>query len=426
MTGERGPRPARAVSAAEAVGAIGPQDVVLLGMREPPTLLGALLVACERLRGLRLVVSSVLGQAPYAAPEARQAFRVSALFVGPALRKAVRERRASYLPCHFSAVPQLIRTGDLPVTVVLLHLSRPDAEGWCSTGLVADYTSAALASARLVIGEISAAMPYVYGRNRVPLTALDLVVESDAVPEGFARPKSGPLEQAIGAHVATLVPDGATIEIGYGAVPEATLTALASHRDLGLHSGMLGDGVMHLIQQGVITGRRKTIDRCLAVAGAIRGSAELYRWVDRHPTVRLEPFEYTHSIHTIAQIETFVAINSALQVDLTGQVNAEGLGWVTLSGAGGQVDWVRGALASSGGRSIIALPSLAGGRHSTIVAGFSPGTPVTTTRAEAHYVVTEHGVANLRGKTLPERAQALIAIAHPSARDDLARAAAEL
>ncbi|MBI2322042.1 MAG: 4-hydroxybutyrate CoA-transferase [Chloroflexi bacterium] len=398
----------------------------VLGMREPPTVVAALVAAREQLRGLRLLVCSVVSRAPYAAPEATAALQVTALFVGPALRRAVRERRVAYLPCHFSALPRLVRRGDLPATAVLLHLSPPDADGWCSTGLAADHTLAALDAARPVIGEVSPAVPYVYGGNRVHLGALDLVVEGHAAPEVFARAMPGKVERAIGDRVAALIRDGATIETGFGAVSEAALAALRGHRDLGLHSGLLGDGAMDLIERGVITGRRKSIDRDLAVSCAIRGSAALYRWVDRHPAVRLEPFDYTHSLDTLARLEHFVAVNSALQVDLTGQVNAEGLGWVTLSGAGGQVDWVRGALAAPGGRSIIALPSLAGGEHSTIVPCFAPGTPVTTTRAEAHYVVTEHGVADLRAKTLPERAAALIAIADPSVREDLSRAAAEL
>jgi 4-hydroxybutyrate CoA-transferase len=353
-----------------------------------------------------------------------RSFRFNGMFLGAPTRGAVEEQRASYTPCFFSEVPRLFRQEILPVDVMLLQVTPPDDRGYCSYGLSADYTSAAAQCARIVIAQMNSRLPHT-GGVRIHLDAIDWIVEQDSPMVELAAPKVGAVERQIGEHIATLIPDEATLQLGIGAVPEAALLSLQKRRDLGIHSEMFSDGAMALAEAGVITNRKKTLNPGKFVATFLMGSNRLYQWVHNNPEVELHPVDYTNDPFIIGQHDRMIAINSALQVDMSGQVNAETIGSVQYSGVGGQVDFVRGAGRSKGGKSIIALPSTAAhGTISRICLQLDAGAAVTTSRNDVHYIVTEYGIADLRGKTLEERAKALIAIAHPEFRGSLRQEAA--
>ena len=420
------PRAGCWVTAGEAIAQLRPEDLVMLGMREPASLVEALVADRSRLRGLRLLVGSTTGGRFYTDPEVAGDFTILASFVGPSLRTASRAGRLQYLPIHLSQLAPAVASGDLPVSVLLVQVAPPDDQGYCSLGLSADWSFDVAPHARLVIAEVNDQMPRPRGRNGIHRSAIDFLVAASYPLQAWPQAQPGEVERAIGAYVAELVPDGATIEIGFGSTSEAILEALGERRELGVHSGGLTEGIRRLMEAGVVTGRRKTIDPGLVVAATLRGSAEFYTWAANHPDVRIRPFSYTHDVRTLAQLDRFVALNTALQIDLTGQVNAEVIGGSPIGGVGGQVDWIRGAQYAPGGRSIHALASRAGGKHSTIVAELPAGAPVTTARSDVHWVVTEYGAANLRGKSLGQRAWALADLAHPDFRADLRRAAAQL
>lgn len=330
------------------------------------------------------------------------------------------------LPCHVSTVPRLIERGAIRADVVLIQVAPPGADGAYNLGVIADYVHEAIARARLVVAEVNARMPRTAGDTRVAADAIDRVVESDRPLVAIAPPPAGPVERAIAAHVADLVPNGATVQVGIGAVPNAILAGLRGHRDLGLHSGAVGDELVELIACGAMTGARKRIDAGVAVAGALFGTERLYDFAHENPAIAVRTLRHTHDPATIAALGPFVAINGALEVDLTGQVNAETLGGRHVGAVGGQVDFVRAAMVAPEGRSIIALPATGGGgAASRIVARLGDGV-VTTARSDADVVVTEHGVAHLRGCSLPERARRLTAIADPAFRDELTAAARRL
>jgi 4-hydroxybutyrate CoA-transferase len=361
-----------------------------------------------------------VGPAEYAKPGMEHSFRSNGIFLlGAPVRKAVEEGRASYTPCFFSELPRLFRQRILPVDVVLMQVTPPDEEGYCSYGLSADYTQSAAESAKIVIAQMNRNLPRTAG-VRIHLDALTWIVEQDAPLVEFAAPSFGEVERQIGEHIALLVPDGATLQLGIGAIPEAALLSLKNKRDLGIHTEMFSDGVAALAEAGVITNRRKTINQGKFVATFLMGSSTLYNFVHNNPAVEMHPVDYVNDPCIIGQHDDMISINSALQVDLSGQVNAEMIGHLQFSGTGGQVDFVRGASRSNGGKSIIAMPSTAArGSISRICRQLDEGAAVTTSRNDVHYVITEYGIANLRGKTLQQRAEALIEIAHPAFRASL-------
>lgn len=413
-------------SPAEAVKAVQSGHRVLLGSccSEPQTLVEALLADKDRLEQVELVTTILGSKGEYAAPEMEGHFRVVTFRPDMSVREATRAGRLDYLPCLLSEAPRLFTEGCLPVDVAMVQLSPPDDRGYCSFGLSIDYTKPAAEKARVIVAEVNRQMPRTLGDTFIHISRLDRIVESDRPLLQVPPAPIGPAERAIGELVASLIPDGATLQVGVGAIPDAVLASLSSRHDLGVHSGMLSEGMVELAEAGVINGRRKALNPGVMVAAVVLGTERLYRFTHNNPAVELYPASYTHDILTLGQMENLVSINSALQIDLWGQVNAEMVGGLQLGSVGGQVDFVRGASRAPGGKSVIALLSTAGnGKYSRIVPRLEPGAPVTTSRNEVHYVVTEYGIADLRGKTLSQRARALAAIAHPDFRGELEGAA---
>jgi acyl-CoA hydrolase len=360
------------------------------------------------------------GAAPYAAPEFAKSFRVNALFVGANVRRAVEEGRADYLPVFLSEVPSLFRTGILPLDVALVHVSPPDRHGFCSLGVSVDVARAAVQTARTVIAQVNPRMPRTHGDGLIHMDQIDAMVEVDEPIHEMPPHVLTDQERAIGRHCAELVDDGATLQIGIGAIPQATLAALGDHHRLGIHTEMISDGVVDLVEKGVVTGESKRVHPGKVVAGFAFGSKRLYDFLDDNPLVAMLDMAYINDTAVIRRNPKVTAINSAIEVDITGQVCADSIGDRQYSGVGGQMDFIRGAALSDGGKPIIALPSVTAHGESRIVSMLKPAAGVVTTRAHVHFVVTEHGIADLFGKNLRQRAAALIAIAHPSHRDALA------
>ena len=409
------------VSAERALRSVKSGDRVVLGhaCSEPPVLVEALVERFTELSNVEIVHMVAMGPAVFAQPGMEQSFRFNGFFLGAPTRKAVQENRGTFTPCFFGEVPRLFKSGILPVDVLLMQVTPPDDQGFCSYGLSVDYTEAAAESARVVIAQMNTKLPRTAG-SKIHLDDLTWIVEHDSPVVELPPPNLGDVERRIGEHIATLVPDGATLQVGIGAIPDAALLSLRDKRDLGIHSEMFSDGVVALAEAGVITNQKKTINRGKFVATFLMGTSKLYQFVHNNPDVEMYPVDYVNDPCVIGQHDNMISINSALQVDLTGQVNAEMIGNVQFSGIGGQVDFVRGASRSAGGKSIIALLSTAAkGKVSRICRQFDAGVAISTSRNDVHYVVTEFGVANLRGKTLQQRAAALIAIAHPNFRDEL-------
>lgn len=410
------------VSADEALQLVRPGDVVYVhpGCATPTVLLDALLRRAPELRNVEIIHMLTLGPARYTAPEYEGVFRANALFLGPNVREAVHAGRADYTPIFLSEIEALFASGQRPLDVVLLQTSPPDEHGYLSLGVSVDCTLNAARAAKHVIAQVNRRMPRTLGDSFLHISEISAVVEVDEpLPEFLAEPFTL-VHKMIAEHVASLVPDGATLQIGIGAVPEAVLQALAHHRDLGIHTEMVPDGVIPLIESGVINGCKKTLHPGKLVAGFVLGSQKLFDYIDNNPLFEFRPIAYVNDPFVISRNDNMIAINSALQVDLTGQVCADSIGFRPYSGFGGQVDFIRGAARSYGGKPVIALPSTAkDGRVSRIVPMLEPGAGVVTSRADVHYVVTEHGVAYLHGKTLRQRAEALIAIAEPRFRDEL-------
>lgn len=413
---------ARTVSAAEAVATIesGQRIFVQGACATPQVLLDALVQRSDQLHAVRLIHLHTEGPAHYLHPEFEGRFRHEALFVGANAREAVNAGRADYLPIFLAEIPALFRSGRVPIDVALLNVSPPDAHGYCSLGTSVDCALQAVRSARLVIAQVNRAMPRTLGDSFVHVDQIDWAVE---VAESLPEVKPGPVsetEQAIGNAVSSLIEDGATLQLGIGAIPNAVLSALGNHRQLGVHTEMFADGVVDLVEQGVITGERNPLHPGKLITSFVMGSQRLYDFVHDNPQVEFHPSDYTNDTAVIRRNHRMVAINSAIEVDLTGQVCASSIGARIYSGMGGQVDFMRGAALAEGGMPIIALPSTAAhGTISRIVGDLTPGSMVTLTQGHVHYVVTEYGIADLYGKSLSERAHALIGIAHPAFRDDL-------
>lgn len=420
---------ARRTTADEAIArAVQPGQRLLLhgGCAEPQALVEALVRQRDRYRDVRLVTQVFGSPALYAQPEMWPHLRLETFMCSGNTREAVRSGHADYIPANLSEIPGLFTSGRLPVDVALIQVSPPDEHGYCSLGLMVDFTKVGVEQAKVCIAQVNRQMPRAFGDCFVPVARLDYVVEDDRPLLTVPPTPLGPVEQAIGAHIAALIDDGDTIQFGIGSIPDAVLRALLGKRDLGIHSGLLSDSLVDLVEAGVVTGRRKAVMPGKIVSTAAMGTPRLYSFMHDNPLVAMMPSDFTHHIAVLMRLDNFVSINSALQVDLSGQVNAETIGALQIAGTGGGADFVRGAAAARNGRSIIALPSRAGGgKHSRIVAQLDAGAAVTAPRSDVHYVVTEHGVADLRGKTRRERAQALLAIAHPEFREGLSRDARE-
>jgi acyl-CoA hydrolase len=412
----------RTVTADEAVSVIKSGDRVFIHSvaAAPKRLIDAMTARASELRVVEVVQLHTEGEAPYAAPALAKSFRVNALFVGANVREAVQAGRADYLPVFLSEVPQLFRGGLLPLDVALVQVSPPDRHGYCSLGVSVDASRAAVQTARTVIAQVNPLMPRTHGDGLIHVDAIDFLVEGrEPIPELVRRPITD-CERAIGRHCAELVEDGATLQLGIGALPDATLSWLGDHHRLGIHSEMISDGVVELVEKGVITGEAKRVHPGKIVAGFAHGTRRLYEFLDDNPLVQMLDIAYVNDTAVIRRNPKVTAINSALEVDLTGQVCADSIGEHQYSGVGGQMDFIRGAALSEGGKPIIALHSVTSSGESRIVSHLRPGAGVVTTRAHVHFVVTEHGIADLCGKNLRQRAAALIAVAHPSQRDALA------
>ena len=376
--------------------------------------------SAEDLTDISMVHLHIEGPGPHLAPEMARHFRHRALFVGPNARKAVEEDRADFVPVFLSDVPNLFTSGALHLDAVLVNATPPDAHGFCSLGTSVEAIHAAMRSAKTVIVQFNRAMPRTLGDSFIHVNDIDIAVEVDVPPYEHPVGPIGDIERRIGAYVADLIPDEATLQLGIGAIPAATALFLRDKRDLGVHTEMFTDSVVDLIEAGAITGNGKERNRGKVVTAFVIGTERLYRFIHDNPMVEMRPVDFTNDSAVIRGFRRMVAINSAIEVDLTGQVVADSIGHRVYSGVGGQMDFIRGAALAAEGRAIIALPSTAaGGTVSRIASTLQPGAGVVTTRAHVRTVVTEWGVAELFGKSLDERAEALIAIAHPDFRDRL-------
>jgi acyl-CoA hydrolase len=413
----------RAVGAEEAVALVrSGMRVFVHGAAATPTPLLHALVGDAQRRDITLYHLHTMGPAPFVAPEHRDRFLSVSLFAGAPVRRALDEGAADFIPIFLSDIPSLFLTRRIPIDVALLQLSPPDAHGYCTLGTSVDAALAASLSARHIVAEINQRMARTLGNTLVPFSKIDAFIHTDRpLHEHTAAPLTD-VEETIGTHVAALVEDGATLQMGIGAIPDAALRRLHGKQDLGVHTEMFSDGIIDLVESGAITNRRKHVHRGRIVTSFVIGSERLYRFVHDNPLVEFHPCDWTNDTSLIRKNEKVVAINSALEVDLSGQVVADSIGFRIYSGIGGQMDFMRGAALSPGGRPIIALPSTAaGGTVSRIVASVKPGAGVVTTRGHVHWVVTEYGAVNLFGLTLRARAEALISIAHPEARAGLRR-----
>ena len=417
------------LSAEDAVGCVrnGDRIIVPTGAAEPPALLAAL--SMRRREWRDVTVSQILAMRKYGYldPETVEHVRHVALFFGGATRAGGQAGWIDFTPNYFSEIPAMIAGDQIGADVVFSLASPMDAHGYFSISLGADYTMAAIAKARAIVLEVNPNVPFAYGNCHVHVSQVTALVESSEPVLEVGLPTIGPVQEAIAHHVAAMIDDGSTLQIGYGGIPDAVVMQLTHKRDLGVHTEMLGDGILGLIERGVVTNRRKTWMPGKSIATFALGSSRLHRFMDRNPALEMHPVDFTNDPMLAARNDKLVAINASLQVDLLGQCGSESLGVAPYSGTGGQADFVRAANRSRGGKAIIVLPSTAvNGTVSRIVATLSPGTHVSTSKNDVNYVVTEHGVAQLRGKSASQRAAALIAIAHPDFRAELAHQARRL
>ncbi len=389
-----------------------------------PVLLVQALAGRDDLEDVEVLHIMTVGEAPYARSTQNGRFRHNAFFIGSNVRDAVASGHADYTPVFLSEIPALFRSRRLPLDVALISVTPPDAHGYCSLGVSVDVVRSAVDAANVLAAEVNPTMPRTHGAGFLHVNDIDFFVPATGPILELPLPEADPISARIGRFCADLVPNGATLQLGIGAIPNATLAGLGGKKDLGLHSEMISDGVIDLIERGVITGRRKTTHPGKAVTSFCMGSRRLYDFVHDNPFFEFLPTEYVNDPVVIARNDRMISINSALQVDLTGQVCADSIGTKFYSGIGGQVDFIRGAARSHEGRSILALPSTAkNGKISRIVPVLSEGAGVVTTRGDVHTVVTEYGVAELKGRTVRERALALVSIAHPDFRGELLAAA---
>lgn len=396
----------------------------------PKQILGALVNRAPQLEDVEIVQVLTVGPADYVDPALEGHLRVNTLFISSNVREAVNEGRADFTPALLSEIPLLFSGGVLPLDVALIHVSPPDEHGFVSLGVEAGMTKSAAVSAQTLIAEVNPQMPRTLGDTFIHFSKIDHVIPVDYPLADFKMGEPTELSMQIGEYIAGLIEDGSTLQMGIGAIPDGVLAHLGGKKDLGVHTELFSDGLVDLYQSGVVTNERKTLHRGKIIAGFMLGTKKLYEFVDNNPVVQLHPTEYVNDPFVIAQNDKMVAINSAIEVDLTGQVCADSIGTRLYSGVGGQLDFIRGSARSDGGKPIIALPSVvetsSGERFSRIVPTLKLGAGVVTTRNDVHYVVTEHGVADLYGKTIRQRARRLIDIAHPDHREELEEAAVEL
>ena len=419
----------KVVKAEKAVEAIRSGNRIFLtgNCSVPQEILAALVNYGTKVQDVEICHALTIGSTDYVSPEMEGHLRVNALFIGNNVRKAVQEGRADYTPVLLSEFPLLFKKGYLPVDVAMVQLSPPDEHGFCSFGVEVGLSKSIAEASKIIIAEVNEQMPRTLGDSFIHVNKLDYIVPVNyplpEVPMGSGNEDQ--ITETIAKNIAELIPDGATMQMGIGAIPDAVLKYLYDRQDLGVHTELFSDGVIDLVEAGVLTNARKTLHPGKIVAGFILGTQELYRWVHNNPLIEFHRTEYVNDPFVVAQNERMVAINSAIEVDLTGQVCADSIGPKLYSGVGGQLDFIYGASRSKDGVPIIALPSTAK-NFSRIVSMLKPGAGVVTTRNHVHYVVTEYGIAELYGKTIRQRAQALIKIAHPEFREELTRQAKEL
>jgi len=415
------------VSPEEAVKHINSGDNVFIQSvaAAPQTLIAAMIGRAEELRDVEIYHLHTEGEAPYVKPEYSKSFHTNALFIGANVRAAVASGEADYVPAFLSEVPALFRREILPIEVALINVSPPDEHGYCSLGTSVDVSIAGVQMAECVIAQLNPQMPRTHGDGLIHVDEIDFAVEVDEPLPEKEMGELTPEEISIGKHCAGLVEDGATLQMGIGAIPNAVLKALSDHRDLGIHTEMFSDGLIDLFEKGVVTGKFKKVHPKKVAASFVLGTRRLYDYIDDNPAFVFLDAAYVNDPGVIARNPKVTAINSAIEVDLTGQVCADSIGGRLFSGVGGQMDFIRGASLSDGGKPIISLESQTAKGVSKIVPVLKEGAGVVTTRAHVHYVVTEYGAVNLYGRALRERAKLLIEIAHPDHREELERAAYE-
>lgn len=411
----------KAVSAEEAVKVIKSNDRVYVqaAAAAPQLLMKAMSDRHEELRNVEVCHLHVEGETPYANPVLKDSFHVNSFFIGKNVRHTLKAGNGSYTPVFLSELPLLFKRNILDVNVALIHVSVPDRHGYCSLGISVEATLAAIENADTVIAQVNKQMPRTHGDGIIHVSEIDLFVECDEELPMMNATTPTETEQRIGDYVASLIEDRSTLQMGIGSIPNAVLTRLTNHKDLGLHTEMFSDGVIDLILKDVINGNYKGINPGRALSTFLIGSKRLYDYVDDNPFIEMRASDYTNDVSIIKQNPRMVAINSAIEVDVTGQVCADSIGSKMYSGVGGQMDFIRGASLSDRGKAIIALPSITNRGISRIVPSLNPGAGVVTTRAHVHYIVTEYGIANLYGKTIKERVKALVSIAHPDHREGI-------
>jgi acyl-CoA hydrolase len=416
----------RYISGEEAVKVIKPGDRVFVhgGAATPHFLLRKLVDRADELSDVELVSISMQGEALFADKKYKGIFRVNSLFVSPNIREAVNDGRGDYIPIFLSEIPVLFKRGILPLDVALVQVSPPDRHGYCSLGVSVDVASTAIKTAKYVIAQVNPRMPRVLGDGIIKIDNFDAVVYAEQeLPEVTSNDVNTEISMRIGAYCAELIEDGATLQTGIGSIPDAVLASLTNHKGLGLHTEMFSDGVIPLVEKGIITNEHKKKYRGKIVTGFVLGTRKLYDFVDDNPCVVGMNIDYVNDTAIIRTNPKVTAINSAIEVDITGQVCSDSIGTYHFSGVGGQMDFVRGAALSEGGKPVIALPSTTSKSISRIVPFLKTGAGAVTTRANAHFIVTEYGIAYLYGKNMKQRAKALIEIAHPNHREALERAA---
>ena len=418
----------KSVTAEEAVKIVKSNNKVYIqaAAAAPQVLIKALTDRHEELRNVEICQLHTEGEAPYANPELRESFHVNSFFLGKNVRHTLQAGNGSYTPVFLSELPLLFKRNILDLQVALIHVSVPDRHGYCSLGVSVEATLAAIDNADYVIAQVNKQMPRTFGDGIIHVNEINAFVDCDEPLPVHHIAEPSDLENTIGDYVASLIEDRSTLQMGIGNIPNAVLTRLTSHKDLGLHTEMFSDGVIDLILNNVITGNYKGIDPGRALATFLMGSQRLYDYVHDNPYVELRSSDYVNDVSVIKQNPRMVAINSAIEVDLTGQVCADSFGTKMYSGVGGQMDFIRGASLSEGGKAIIALPSITKNGISKIVPTLKAGAGVVTTRSHIHYVITEYGIANLYGKTIAERVKSLVNIAHPDHRESIDRQYFEL
>lgn len=413
----------KSVTAEEALKIVKSNNKIYLqaAAAAPQVLIRALAERHEELRNVEICQLHTEGEAPYANPELRDSFHVNSFFIGKNVRHTLEAGNGSYTPVFLSELPLLFKRNIINLDVALIHVSPPDQHGYCSLGVSVEATLAAIQNAKYVIAQVNKQMPRTFGDGIIHISEVDSFVECDEALPSHIMAEPTALEKQIGDYVASLIEDRSTLQMGIGSIPNAVLSRLGNHKDLGLHTEMFSDGVIDLILKDVINGNYKGVNPGRALATFLMGSKRLYDYVNDNPFVEMRTSDYVNDVSVIKQNPRMVAINSAIEVDLTGQVCADSIGTKMYSGVGGQMDFIRGASLSEGGKAIIALPSVTSKGISRIVPSLKNGAGVVTTRAHVHYIITEYGIANLYGKTIKQRVKALTDIAHPDHRESIER-----